>query len=107
MRILFLTLLILWSLGAWWYYACRIKYACWEDTPSSTNITNPPAPKNLLFRWSSFLVPLDSGFPDLKAAILESQSDNSILEITGRYFPTESNIETEDIYSIYKRSSTE
>lgn len=98
MRTLFLTLFILWSLGAWWYYACRIKYACWEDAPSSaTTIPNQPAPKPLLFRWSSFLVPLDSGFPDMKEAILESQSDDSILEITGRYFPTESNIETEDI----------
>ena len=98
MRTLFLTLLILWSLGAWWYYTCRIKYACWEDASSNvTTIPNQPAPKPLLFRWSSFLVPLDSGFPDLKEAILESQSDDGILEITGRYFPTEANIEAEDI----------
>ena len=97
MRTLFLTLLILWSLGAWWYYACRIKHVCGEGTPSGVAITNQSAPKPLLFRWSSFLVPLDSGFPDLKTAILEAQSDNSILEITGRYFPTESNIATEDM----------
>jgi len=98
MRTLFLTLLVLWSLGAWWYYTCRIKHACWNDTSSNaTTISNQAAPKPLLFRWSSFLVPLDSGFPDLKAAILEAQSENSILEITGRYFPTESNIETEDM----------
>ena len=98
MRTLFLTVLILWSLGAWWYYACRIKHACWnEPSSSATTIAGQTAPKTLLFRWSSFLVPLDSGFPDLKAAILEAQSENSILEITGRYFPTESNIETEDM----------
>ncbi len=98
MRTLFRTLLILWSLGAWWYYTCHIKNACWEDTSSSaTTIPNQPAPKPLLFRWSSFLVPLDSGFPDLKEAILAAQSKNGILEITGRYFPTESSEETEDI----------
>ena len=98
MRTLFRTLLILWSLGAWWYYTCHIKNACWEDTSSSaTTIPNQPAPKPLLFRWSSFLVPLDSGFPDLKEAILAAPSGDGILEITGRYFPTESNEETEDI----------
>ena len=98
MRTFFLTLLILWSLGAWWYYACRVKYACGGDASSSaTTIPNQPAPKPLLFRWSSFLVPLDSGFPDLKEAILAAQSEDRFLEITGRYFPTESNIETEDI----------
>lgn len=98
MRILFRTLLILWSLGAWWYYTCHIKNACWEDTSTSaTTIPNQPAPKPLLFRWSSFLVPLDSGFPDLKEAILTAQSEDGILEITGRYFPSESNGEAEDI----------
>lgn len=98
MRTLFLTLLVLWSLGAWWYYTCNIKYACGIDAPlSTTAVPNQPAPKPLLFRWASFLVPLDSGFPDLKESILTNQSEGSILEITGRYFPSESNDETENI----------
>jgi len=41
MRTLFLTLLVLWSLGAWWYYTCRIKHACWNDASSNaTTISN-------------------------------------------------------------------
>ncbi len=98
MRTLFRILLIIWSFVGWWYYTWHIKNAWREDVSSSaTTIPNQPASKPLLFRWSSFLVPLDSGFPDLKEAILKTQSDNSILEITGRYFLSESNVETKDI----------
>ena len=95
MRTFILTLLILWSLGSWWYYACHVKNACWETPTDATTPTSQTKP--LLFRWSSYAIPLDSGFPDLIEAILASKSEDKILQLTGSYYPTENSSEVEDL----------
>lgn len=90
MRIPILIVFILWSLGSWWYYTCRMQHACGGDD-STTATTIPNLAKPLQFKWSSFNIPLDSGFPGLKAAILKSKAPNKVLELTGNYFPSEIN----------------
>jgi len=67
-----------------------MQLAC-GGTDSTTATTIPNLAKPLQFRWSSFNIPLDSGFPDLKEAILQSKDANKTLEITGYYFPSETN----------------
>lgn len=90
MRIPILILFILWSLGSYWYYTCRMQHACWgTDSTTATTVPNPAKP--LQFKWSSFNIPLDSGFPDLKEAILKAKDANKVLELTGYYFPSEIN----------------
>ena len=96
MRNLYLVLFILWSLVCWWYYTCQIKNACWGDTSSTTTtIPNTSADQPLLFRWSSFNIPLDSSFPSLKESILTAKEDGKVLEITGYQFPDEVNYDTQ------------
>ena len=95
MRNLYLALFVLWSLGSWYYYTCKIKNACWGDNSSTTTIPNTSTDQALLFRWSSFNIPLDSNFPSLKESILADKEDGKVLEITGYQFPDEANYDTQ------------
>lgn len=91
MRILIIILLTLWSLFSWYYYVCKIKHACWGDNHiTATTVPNSKKVKPLNFRWSSYNIPLDSGFPPLKEAIIAEKEQGQILRITGHYFLTES-----------------
>jgi len=92
MRILSIILLTLWTLFSWYYYVCKIKQACWgANHTNATTIPNSPPTKPLNFRWSSYSVPLDSGFPDLKKAIVQQKGEAQVLKITGHYYISESN----------------
>jgi len=92
MRILSIILLTLWTLFSWYYYVCKIKQACWgANHTNATTIPNSTPTKPLNFRWSSYSVPLDSGFPDLKKAIVQQKGAAQILKITGHYFISETN----------------
>jgi len=92
MRIPILILFILWSIGSGWYYVCRMQHAC-GGTDSTTATTIPNLAKPLQFKWSSFNIPLDGNFPNIKETILQSKDPNKILELTGLYFPSETNSE--------------
>jgi len=92
MRIPILILFILWSLGSGWYYVCRMQLAC-GGTASTTATTIPNLDKPLQFKWSSFNIPADGNFPNIKEAILLSEDPNKVLELTGYYFPSETNNE--------------
>jgi len=67
-----------------------MQLAC-GGTASTTATIIPNLDKPLHFRWSSFNIPYDSGFPELKEAILQSKDPNKVLELTGYYFPSETN----------------
>lgn len=88
MRTLFIILLSIWTLFSWYYYVCTIKQACWSNSSTTSNF-NTKKIKPLKFRWSSYQIPLDSGFPALKDAILSQQEEGQILHITGHYFLSE------------------